>query len=72
MNLLETDGNPCRIEEIRGPAGFRSHLESLGFVKGTEVFPIRRIFPGIIVRARGSTVAFSPEAASLVVVRKGL
>lgn len=69
MTLSDASQGSWRIERILGPVRFRSFLMSLGFTDGTDLTLIEKIFPGIIVRVRGSTVAFSPEAAALVEIR---
>lgn len=63
---LKKAGEEGIIKRIGGKPEIKAHLESLGFVVGSEVAIVNEIAGNIIVSIKGSRVAVSKEMAQKI------
>ena len=56
------------IRAVIGEDGLRRRLAELGFVPGMKVRVLARTFDGMIVEARGSSLAIDFRSGDLIVV----
>ena len=65
---LAPAGEEMMIRRVGGNADLRAHLETLGFVPGSNVTVVSTIGGNVIVNVKESRVAISKEMASKIMV----
>ena len=66
--LLAPVGEANVIKKVSGNPQIKSHLETLGFVPGTEVTVINEIAGNLIVNIKETRIAVSKEMAQKIMV----
>lgn len=61
-------GEKKTIARITGKEDTRHHLESLGFVEGTDVTVVSSLGGNLIVNVKGTRVAISRTIANKIIV----
>lgn len=69
MPLILSDiGETNTIRKVGGAPEVRKHLESLGFVVGSDISIVSAIGGNVIVNVKGSRIAISREMAQKIMV----
>ncbi len=66
---LAHGGSVVRVESVHGNEEMHRHLESLGFVSGTEVEVISQASGTVIVSVKGARMGLNERTARHVYVR---
>lgn len=66
---LANGGSVVRVESVHGNEEMHRHLESLGFVSGTEVEVVSQASGTVIVSVKGARMGLNERTARHVYVR---
>lgn len=66
---LAHGGSVVRVESVHGNEEMHRHLESLGFVSGTEVEVVSQVSGTVIVSVKGARMGLNERTARHVYVR---
>ena len=66
--ILVDDGVTCLVQKVCGSEKLRRHMESLGFVEGTEISILSRFSEYFIVLVKGSKIGLDKETAKHIIV----
>lgn len=66
--VFQASGSEVTIKKIGGTSDIKKHLETLGFVVGSELKIITSNNGNLIVEVKGSKVAINDEIAKKIMV----
>ena len=65
---MANPGEVCIVKRVGGKDEVRRHLETLGFVVGSEVTVVSSNNGNVIVTVKGSRIAISREMAARIMI----